>query len=378
MQIKKQSAGVLIALINIGLGGDVAAWHGGEAVIRTAPSVNDIWREVFRLAAKHGVVAIAWDGVERIASEGLIAPELMPDRTLRLQWAVSVDNISKRYRKHEALIGKLAAFYHEHNIRLMLLKGYGMSLNYPTPEHRECGDIDIWQFGEQKRADQLLRDIKGVKIDEDVHHHTTFVINGVLIENHFDFINVHAHTSNKLIERELQRYAREEEPATTVVNGATVYLPSPNLNALFLLKHAASHFAAVELIFRQVLDWVLFVKHHHESIDWPWLYNFAKQMNMHRFLNCLNAIAIDHFGLDASTLPPFERDRALEERVLNDIIEPEFNETSPRGNILRSLIFKFRRWWANRWKHRLVHREGLLHTFVVQVYSHLLKPKTLR
>ena len=378
MQRKQDAAAVLIALINIGLDGNTAEWQKANEIISTTTDIAQMWREVFHLAAKHGVVAIAWDGIGRIANSGLLTPEQMPDRTLKLQWAVSVDNIAQRYCKHEALIGKLAGFYHEHGIRLMLLKGYGISLYYPTPEHRECGDIDIWQFGEQKRADKLLRDIKGVKIDEDVHHHTTYVLNGILIENHFDFINIHAHTSNKLIERELQRRAHEEQPQIIEVNGQRVYLPSPNLNALFLLKHAASHFAAVELIFRQVLDWVLFVKRHHADIDWPWLYDFAKQMNLHKFLNCLNAIAIDHFGLEASTLPSFERNKALEERVLNDIIEPEFNEKSPKGNILKSVIFKFRRWWANRWKHRLVHREGLLHTFIVQVYSHLLKPKTLR
>lgn len=36
---------------------------------------------------------------------------------------------------------------------MMVLKGYGLSLNYLKPSHRPCGDIDIWLFGKQKEAD---------------------------------------------------------------------------------------------------------------------------------------------------------------------------------------------------------------------------------
>lgn len=363
------TAKILIDIICVALTKSTQRWQ---------PVKHIDWSLLFKLAARHGVIAIAWEGIEVLTDKGLLTEEQLPERTLKLQWALSIDNIVKRYRRQEVLIGKLATFYNSHDIRMMLLKGYGISLLYPTPEHRECGDIDIWLYGEQERADRLLREEKGIKIDEDVHHHTTFVINGILIENHYDFINIHAHTSSKHIERELKRLANEDRGDIIEVGGSEVYLPSPNLNALFLLRHAASHFASTELNFRQVIDWLLFVKHHHADIDWAWLYDFATSMNMHKFLNCLNAISIDNFGLDASFIPPFERDAALEQRVLNDIISPEFSEKSPKGNIIKRLIFKYRRWWANRWKHRLVHREGLFHTFVVQVYSHLLKPKTLR
>ena len=363
------TAKILINIIFVALTKSTARWQPVEHID---------WGALFKLAAKQGVIAIAWEGVEQLTREGLLRAEQLPERTLKLQWALSIENIVKRYRRQEALIGKLATFYNSHDIRMMLLKGYGISLLYPTPEHRECGDIDIWLYGEQERADRLLREEKDIKIDEDVHHHTTFVINGILIENHYDFINIHAHTSSKHIERELKRLAYEDRGEVIEVGDSAVYLPSPNLNALFLLRHAASHFASTELNFRQVIDWALFVKRHHAKIDWAWLGSYAREMNMHRFLDSLNAISIDHFGLPKECVPDFERNAALEERVLGDIISPEFSEKAPKGNILKRLIFKYRRWWANRWKHRLVHREGLFHTFIVQVYSHLLKPKTLR
>lgn len=88
---------------------------------------------------------------------------------------------------------------------------------------------------------------------------------------------------------------------------------------------------------------------------------------MHRFLHCLNAMSIDVLGIRSECFPSFERDAALERRVLNDILHPEFDEQAPQGNIVKGLIFKCRRWWANRWKHRMVYKEGLIATFFVQL-----------
>lgn len=344
----------------------------------TAYNTNVNWSDVYRLAMRQGVVAIAWEGIQTLINSGVIDSGNAPERALKLQWALAADNIEQRYLKQERLIAKLASFYAEHGISMMVIKGYGLSLLYPTPKHRECSDIDIWLFGEQQRADDLMRKLKGITIDEDDHHHTTFSINGIMVENHYDFINVHAHLSSRKFENILRSVASKESCEKITVDGSTVYLPSANFHALFLLRHAASHFAAAEIALRHVIDWAMFVKSHHDDIDWGWLYDVAKEFNTDKFLNCINAICIDYFDIPADYFPQFERNKELEERVFNDIIQPEFSEKSPSGNLLKSLIFKFRRWWANRWKHRIVYREGLLITFFVQIYSHALKPKSFR
>ncbi len=285
----------------------------------------------------------------------------------------------------------MAHFFASYGIRLMILKGYGLSLNYPIPEHRPCGDIDIWLFGVeidstgkshivnvQTKADDLLRNELKIKIDEDEHHHTVFYFDGAMVENHYDFLNVHAHASNRVIEKRLQSLVRGRMESI-VVDGETVYLPSADFNALFLLRHAAAHFAAENIGLRHLLDWKYFVERNSASVDWVSLETFAKELNMHKFLHCLNGICIDYLGMSNDLLPLFKRDVDLEKRVLAEIFEPEFSEAKPQNaGILRSLSYKFRRWWANRWKHRIVYREGLVSTFFVQLRSHLMKPKSLK
>lgn len=79
----------------------------------------------------------------------------------------------------------------------MVLKGYACSIDWPKPEHRPCGDIDIWLFGKQKEADAALAASpkfhdSSFKIDSSHHHHTVFDWCSFSVENHYDFVNVYA------------------------------------------------------------------------------------------------------------------------------------------------------------------------------------------
>lgn len=353
-------------------------------------SIED-WQDIYDLASDQGMTAMVWDKVQESIANGELPLESQPARRLKIQWAINVERIEAKYAKQKAVIVKLASFLAGHNIKMMIIKGYGLSLNYPIPNHRPCGDIDIWLFEEevcpdgqiirksaQQRADNLLREHFNLPIDEDKHHHTVFYIDGVMVENHYDFINIHAHRSNRIIEQTLQQFVQSEMDEVNV-EGIQIYLPSPNFHALFLLRHTAAHFAAESVGLRHLFDWRYFVEKYSAKIDWAMLNALSLQMNMHRFLNCMNAICIDYLGLPQSKVPSFMREKDLETRVLNEILQPEFNIQQPQNaGYLRSWIFMFRRWWANRWKHRIVYSEGLWATFFVQVWSHLLKPKSLR
>jgi hypothetical protein len=310
------------------------------------------------------------------AIKGLPA-DVQPPRGLRLQWAVNVEQIEQRYAKQERAIADLAAFYAEHDQKMMLLKGYGLSRNYPIPNHRPCGDADIWLYGHQEEADEWLRNERGVRIDEEKHHHTVFTFEGVMVENHYDFLNIHAHHSSRPIERYLKEQA-ERSNERVDIDGVMVYLPAVDCHALFLLRHAASHFAATEIVLRHIIDWGLFVRAYHNNIDWYRLRLICREQHMEQLLDAINAISAEVCGLDISLMPNTTRRTELERRILGDILHPEFSLTKPERGLLRIVIFKFRRWWANRWKHRLVYRDGLLHSFVTQTWSHLMKPKSIK
>lgn len=335
------------------------------------------WAKLYQQASRQGVAAIAWDGLQRMIEDGAIEAEQLPDRATKLRWAMSVEQTEKRYAKQLRVIDKLATTLADQDIKIMILKGYGLSLCYPTPRHRACSDVDIWLYGKQHEADMLLHTSFGINIDNGKHHHTVFYIDGVMVENHFDFLNLHAQHSNRDIERELLRRTEEASQKISLENSA-IYIPPVNLHALFLLRHAASHFAAVEIVLRHLIDWAMFVKHNAKDIDWRWLYDVCRKHKMDKFVDALNAYAVDLFGVDRYLIPEIARRPDIESRILHDILDPEFKDTKPEHGTLRIVWFKARRWWANRWKHRLVYNDGLVKSFATQSWGHILKPKSIK
>ena len=341
------------------------------------------WKELFELAGRQGVAAFVWDTLEGLVNDsGLRIP-----RELMLGWAGVAMSYEQRYLKYTLSIGRLARLLASHGVGTMVLKGYCSSLDWPVPAHRPCGDIDIWNFGEQQKADGIVAS-KGIKVDGSHHHHTVFFIGGFMVENHYDFINVHAHRSSAQIEKELKRLAGEEGrlikmPDTAgrdgaVIPGGQIVAPPVQFNALFLIAHLAAHFGGEDITLRQLLDWAFFVRASAGAIDWKTLQENCRRWNKIRFLDAVNAICVRYLGFEKSLFPVSQRDEKLEDRILADILEPEFSEAEPaKKSLLRTIPFKYRRLKAHRWKNEIVYPEKPLPTMLRLVWSHLLKPSSM-
>lgn len=409
-----------LSLVRLGIG------HKAEI-----PETVD-WYAVRNLASKQGLAAIVLDGVKRLmesaqtisASEtgssvsgagssisGVedvvttqrVASEALKglDLDLKLDWmGESVVIYEQRYEQYRRAIANLAGFYNLHGFKMMILKGYGLSLNYPVPSHRPCGDIDIWQFGQFREADATLSREKGINIDNSHHHHTVFQVDGFLVENHYDIVNVHVYKANAELEKSFKAMAMDDshfidlseydcfQPEVSEAGKSRVYLPSANLHALFQLKHCISHFASTEITLRHVLDWAFFVEKHSSEIDWKWLVETLRRFQMLEFFNYLNSVCVEDLGFDAGmfatanealnaigSVPSF--DRELKERVLWDMIAPEFAEKASQGNVFKRVAFKYRRWQANAWKQRLCYSDNRFVAFWKSVWAHILKPSSI-
>jgi hypothetical protein len=292
------------------------------------------------------------------------------------QWIGEVSQLyEQRYEQYLHAISTLAGFYNSHGYKMMVLKGYACSLNWPKAQHRPVGDIDIWQFGENKEADALLVSEKGIKLDNSHHHHTIFYWGDFMVENHYDFINVYHHKSNMALEKELKRLG-EDDTHFVEVFGEKVYLPSPNLHALFLLKHTMNDFTSSSMTLRQLLDWAFHVEIFRREIDWRWLEKVLDKFYLKLFFDCINAICVEDLGFDASIFPYVQLNPMIKERVLDDILHPKYSVREP-SSLLPRLMYKFRRWKANEWKHKLCYKESMWSAFWSGVWGHLLKPSSI-
>lgn len=334
------------------------------------PSEAVDWTAMKALAEQQGLSAIVLDGIEELSSNQ------RPQQVFLLNWIGEVlQGYEYRYETCKKTIAEMANFYSNHGYKMMVLKGYACSIDWPKPNHRPCGDIDIWLFGKQKGADELLVREKGIKVDGSHHHHTVFNWGEFSVENHYDFVNVHHHRSNIELDKELKRLGENDSYYVNVL-GEKVFVPSPNLHALFLLRHAMNHFASSEISLRQLLDWAFHVKTHRREIDWTWLEATLDSFGVTQLFHIFNAICIEDLGFDSSLFPEPIHDPVQKERILKDILSPSFYGEEPQ-KLLKRIVFKYRRWKSNGWKHRLCYKESMWSAFWSGVWSHLLKPSSI-
>ena len=354
----------LIQFIKVGL-------NKGDG-IRLSSEIR--WKQFIKLLINQGVFAIAYDGLQRVYSEDfkiddttkLILESLNDEKfeEKRIEWSLLSMQETLSYKTAEKTIAKLASFYANHGIEMMLLKGYGLNQYYPIRTSRHIGDLDIYLFGKWQEADKALSKELGIKISKEHEHHTTFEYEGYMVENHYDFVNVSTRRSNKKIEKEFKQLATDKSHFT-LVNEQKVILPSPNLNALFLLRHSAKHFAVIGINIRHILDWGLFVEKEGAKVNWEWLLERARYYNMHRFLSCINHICIDYLGFDEKEFPNTEKDEILVKKVLNDILTSDINQISS------TMMGQIKRWWNHRWQYNICFNDSFLSSIAQKTIASL-------
>ena len=348
-----------LALIRLGI---------GRSVIDPLVILN--WTDLQSLAVRQGLAAVLLDGIE------LLPEEQRPQKVLLQQWIGYVlQSYEHRYELYCRTIAEMASWYNSHGFKMMVLKGYACCIDWPKPEHRPCGDIDIWVFGKSRVADLLLEREKGIKVNRSEPHHTVFYWKGFMVEDHFDFIDVNHQRSHRALEKILKELGADDTYSIELY-GEKVFIPSPNLHALFLQRHSMLHFAFGRFSIRQLLDWAFFVKAHGKEVDWNWLQDVLEQHGMTPLFNLFNAICVDDLGFEDNLFPKGEIDASLKKRVLNEILSPEFTEEQPAG-LLPRVVFKCRRFKANGWKHKLCYKESMWSAFCSGVCGHLLKPKLI-
>ena len=321
------------------------------------------WGELYKIAKNQSLVGVCFAGVQKLLTQKREPPEM-----LYFTWMGMAAKIQQKWEQHEAFIGRLAGFYEKHGIDMMLLKGYGLSLNYPESKLRNPGDVDVYLFGDWKKADDAVRQELGVEVRNDSEHHTKFEIDGISVENHYDFVNTRIRRSSQKLERVFKELAQDKTNVIDVC-GQRVILPSDKLNAIFLLRHCAGHFASEGITMRNVLDWGLFVQSA-KDLDWEWLWQLAKEYNMHKFLACLNMICVGELGLSieirGESLETSSNEiRRLKASVLNEI--KNGTDLVPGASTWE----RTKRWWQHRWKHEICYSDSILSSFVYSVRANL-------
>lgn len=319
---------------------------------------NIDWQSVFKLAMQHGVAALCLDGIQKMENLSASYSISMP-KQCKLQWIGAAMQQERQFAKQMQVLKQLSCFYNKNNIKMMLLKGYGCSLNYPIPNHRPCGDIDVYLYGKGGFADTLINKEFGIQSKQNEDKHSTFVFNDIVVENHALIINTAIHPQLC----ELEEYFEKEAENAIEIGECSCCIPSVNMNALFLAYHTASHFCKDEANIRQLCDWATFIQKNNKNIDWKFVERLAKQSGFFKFICCLNGIIQDYLGVASDMLPNWERNKVLEQKVIKSIVFPKFV-----GHL--SVSAKMKRFFTNKWKYNMVYNENVCQHFVLLAKSY--------
>ena len=297
------------------------------------------WERIYRMAADHGLSAVVWDGICRLPAAQ------QPPRETRIRWALSAEKLEERYRHQQQTASKLAARFSEEGLRMLLLKGLGLSRDYPIPEHRECGDIDIYLYGQSDKGDRVLHEI-GAHLYFDVPKHSEYVWDGVLIENHRTILNVRRNRTERELNAVLVRLL-EKEGTHGLAPG--IQAPRATFNAIFLIRHAAVHFQKEGIVLRHLCDWACFLTRHWDEIDHALFRTAMEDYRMDRFADLMTAAAVEYLGAE---VPGPECEAGMLGRFMEEVLTLSPMPDKPLPRLLRKLSGPYR----NRWRLREVLR----------------------
>lgn len=334
------------------------------------------WWACYEMAEKQGVVGVCFGAIDAVLSTSLLKGENTIPFELKMQWIGVAELCRQMYNLHKSVIVQLADFYSKHSVGVLLLKGYGLSLDYPVPELRPVGDIDIYLGSSNyslKReglafdiGDELICDELGILVESGFHKHSNFIFKGVSVENHHKFLDDELHESNRRFEKILESCLSASKILVCPITNC--FLPTPTWNALFLLRHAGEHFAVNEISLRHILDLGTFFKVHNSEIEWEFVLNVYENEGMLPFYDAIATICVCYLGINACSFRGYRHNVKLADKVLDDIFlkkkELPMSSEGIRGFIkAKYCAQKALRWWRNRWKFHMVYRENLWKCF---------------
>lgn len=277
------------------------------------------WAAVYRLATEQGVAAIAWDGVVALRNAGQIPPSMEMPRTLKLQWAMQVEQIEKRYEKADQAVAKVFGALKRDGIQGVLLKGQGISRLYPSPKSRMSGDIDVWILAERKDAIDYVRREK--PLCRPVYHHVDAVVGGVnSVEIHFFPTWMYDFITNRRLQCFFAETADEQfTPSRSVcIAGESIPVPTATFNSIYILIHLYRHLFDEGIGVRQLLDYYC-VLNNRSEIEIATFSLWIRLLRLTRFAGAIAYILHRWLDMPKDRLP-IEPNEVLGRQLMEEIL----------------------------------------------------------
>lgn len=257
---------------------------GNRKELRHIPSIKE-WQELFDMAKKQALTAIAFMGVTKLTPVSDFGTSLGIPEEVYLKWLGLTAKVAQRNKELNAECAKVCAELAYDGLQCCVLKGQSNLVNYPE-ELRECrtaGDIDLWtlpanQTGiarviEYAQQWRISHNQEPIHWDRILYYHVEIETDsGIEVELHYrpSFL------CSPIRNHRLQRWFKENEQfgmcdfAPEFPQGCQARLckfpiPTVSFNVVYQLLHIYKHLFEEGIGLRQLLDYYFVLKALEES-----------------------------------------------------------------------------------------------------------------
>ena len=279
---------IFFQLLRIGL------WGEGKLTLAQSLTPDD-WSEIRKYAINHTVEGIIYD------SFPFLEEQQLPPQTLRLKWAVRMDQIERHNEKMNQVIAEQFVLFSDRDICPILQKGQGVASYYRIPSHRISGDID-WCFeadGYKKARNFLKRnhpdfqDTAGFSLD--------YNWKGIHVEHHKRTFDFRSPLKKNYLRKLLLDYQGKQE--TIIINDVHVRLLASELQLLQVNIHILKHLITYGIGLRQFCDSARLYYSLSSQIDSSALEQIYQKTGILKWIHLLHRVLVEYMGLQKNSLP---------------------------------------------------------------------------
>ena len=256
------------------------------------------WEALHDLAFRQTVVPLVTDGINRLPKE------LLPAEPERLDpFLGDLMATANRNRVLDAFIPKL--FDALEGIPVVLVKGQALAPDYPDPERRQPGDIDLLLLpSSYEAAKEILLPKATTVLDEEKEiWHQGMRFRSIEVEIHGCISTL----MSRKLDRKLAALLEEQfdgRPFPAVsIGGAEIPVPDADFNAVYIFVHFLQHYWSGGVGLRQLVDWMTFVTVHKRDIHPVVLEVRLKDLGLLRLWKVFTGFAQEYLGCPVEKLP---------------------------------------------------------------------------
>jgi len=292
----KQHTSAFFELLRVGL------W-GKEPELDLFSSQEMEWEKVFSVALSQTMMGVLMDGIRKLPRE------LQPPRRMLVNLVKMVAEIEDKNSKMNVLVPKLMNKLEENGCHVLLLKGQGAAMNYPHPEHRQPGDIDLFvgfDDADNDKANKIIADLASYAGPNNrKRKHAEYRVKDTDVE-------VHGNVScvvNKQLETQYPLWARERlamPPVTFRSRFGNISIPHRNFDAIYIFTHMFNHFMGGGVGLRQVCDWMMLLHKNREKIDMEMLKADVKRLGIEKPWRVFASLCVIYLGCPKDSMPLYD------------------------------------------------------------------------